>query len=136
MSKAKLEIVATVVSLIIMVALCSIIVGVLSLNDRAQLGVYIFLIPISITFVYFWHEEKFFGWKDYLYGILFGAVWTVVGIIWIVNTYNIDIESFLHLEKEAWNKIGYIGFVVVGPVIIVLSILSFTRETMIHKFMK
>ena len=136
MDKNKLEIVASIAALLILVVVCTLVIESIPLADSAKLASYLFLIPVTLFFIYEWHSERSLDRKDFFYGVLFGALWTIVGIVLVTYTYNVDIISFLLLKKDAWDKIGYIGVFLIGPLIVVFSILSIIRDTIILKYLK
>ena len=98
-----------------------------------QLSLGVFLVVILMTFWFLWQPQesgnesmKWWCWTTVL-----GLVWSPIGL-WIgALIYHVSFLDLLKFDPAAWDGLGYMGPLLIGPFIFVLGIVSMIRKVIL-----
>lgn len=123
--------IATIASLALIIFLTIATCYTLPLEESIRMGIFIALIPILAICVYFWQLEEFSGTKFWVFTFTLGIIWTVIGLLIVSDIYQVDIISLINLDPQSWQKLGYIGIWGVGPLVVIVSLASILRSSIL-----
>jgi hypothetical protein len=103
-------------------------------EPKTRIGLVALAIVLLLMCFYFWqlHEsgkEKMHYW---VWVIVFGVVWTLVGFGVGALIYNASYLGLLTLQSAAWKSLGWMGPLAVGPFLVVLGLVSIMRKGILN----
>jgi heme/copper-type cytochrome/quinol oxidase subunit 4 len=91
-------------------------------------------IVLLLMCFYFWqpHESGKEKMDYWVWFTVFGVAWTFVGFGIGALIYRVSYLGLLTLQSAAWKSLGWMGPLAVGPLLVVLGLVSIMRKAILN----
>ncbi|KPK10433.1 MAG: hypothetical protein AMJ68_09310 [Acidithiobacillales bacterium SG8_45] len=104
----------------------------LPLDSKIQTTIPFWAIIISFICYYLWQTNEWDDLKSSALVTIFGLIWTVAGFYIGAVIYNAPCSEIMFLKSEAWNQMGYLGPLAIGPFAAIAGIVFMFRSLLLR----